>query len=339
MKRLLLAALVIVAAVAAYTVLRSQQDDASSCGRVTVANMNWDSATLLAHVDKYILENGYGCTVELVPGDTQPTGTSMTEKGEPDIAPEQWTNSFKVAIEQGVTEGRLKVAGASLSDGGVEGFFVPKFLVDEYPEVATIDGVKAHPELFPHPEDADKGALYGCPAGWACEISSRHLFTALGLEEAGFELVDPGSSAGLAGTIAQANERTEGWFGYYWSPTPILGQYEMVRVDFGTGVDEQHWVDCITQEDCQDPHPTMHPVAPVRTITTAGFAERAPDAYAYLEQRSFTNADMNSLLAWMADNQADGEIGAEHFLKNFENMWSAWIPAEIAAKIKEVLTQ
>ncbi|GIR66007.1 MAG: hypothetical protein CM15mP70_11140 [Pelagibacteraceae bacterium] len=42
--------------------------------------MNWASAEMFAHVDKLILENAYGCDVELVHGDTMPTATSMMEK-------------------------------------------------------------------------------------------------------------------------------------------------------------------------------------------------------------------------------------------------------------------
>ena len=45
------------------------------CGRVTVANMNWASAEVLANIDNVILTEGYGCDVELVPGDTMPTLT------------------------------------------------------------------------------------------------------------------------------------------------------------------------------------------------------------------------------------------------------------------------
>ncbi len=60
----------------------------TTCGDVTIADMNWNSATLMAHVDQFILEHGYGCDTSLVPGDTMPTGVSMTEKGQPDIAPE-----------------------------------------------------------------------------------------------------------------------------------------------------------------------------------------------------------------------------------------------------------
>ena len=66
----------------------------AACGKVTIAEMTWQSAAVLAHLDAKILSAGYGCETELVPGDTMPTGTSLIEKGEPDIAPELWTNGL-----------------------------------------------------------------------------------------------------------------------------------------------------------------------------------------------------------------------------------------------------
>lgn len=310
---------------------------AASCGDVTIADMNWSSASLIANIDKVILSEGYGCNAELVPGDTMPTGTSMIEKGEPDIAPELWSNSMKEALDRGVEEGRLRYAGKSLSDGGEEGFWVPQYMVDENPALATIEGVLANPQLFPHPENSDVAMFMGCPAGWNCQISTGNLHNALGMEEAGFELVDPGSGAGLAGSIAKAYEREEGWFGYYWAPTAVLGKYKMVKVDFGSGVDLEHFQTCITQAECEDPKATMYPPSPVWTVTTEAFASRVPEAYGYVSSRSFPNAQMNELLAWMEDNQADGEFAAYHFLENYEDVWTDWVSDDVAAKIKSAL--
>jgi glycine betaine/proline transport system substrate-binding protein len=98
----------------------------AACGRITIADMNWPSASLMAHMDRLILRHGFGCDAEVVSGDTMPTATSMIEKGEPDIAPELWTNSFVEALRKGVAEKRLRIAGRSLSDGGEEGFWVPR---------------------------------------------------------------------------------------------------------------------------------------------------------------------------------------------------------------------
>ena len=40
----------------------------AGCGKVVVASQNWASAELMAEVDKVILEKGFGCEVELIPG-------------------------------------------------------------------------------------------------------------------------------------------------------------------------------------------------------------------------------------------------------------------------------
>ena len=49
----------------------------AACGSMTMADMNWPSATLMANVDKIILEEGYGCEIELVTGATTATFASM----------------------------------------------------------------------------------------------------------------------------------------------------------------------------------------------------------------------------------------------------------------------
>lgn len=309
----------------------------AECGKVSIADMNWTSASLLANVDKFILEEGYGCEASLVPGDTVPTSTSMVEKGQPDIAPEMWTNAVKELMDNAVKDGKLAYAGQSLSDGGEEGFWVPQYMVEQYPELSTIEGVKKHAALFKHPEDPEKSMFMGCPAGWACQISSENLFRAMNLSDSGFTLVDPGSSAGLSGAIARAYERKAPWFGYYWSPTAIMGRYPMVKVDFGSGVDKDHYINCLTQKDCQNPRVTMFPVAPVWTVTTASLKQKSPEAFDYLSKRSVNNSQMNELLAWIEDNQADGEYAAFHFLSEYEAIWTNWVPADIAEKIKKAL--
>jgi glycine betaine/proline transport system substrate-binding protein len=310
---------------------------AKGCGRVTIADMNWSSATFIAHVDQFVLSKGYGCDAELVAGDTMPTGTSMIEKGEPDIAPELWTNSFKAALDRGVKEGRLKIVSASLSDGGEEGFWVPKYMVDKDPSLATISGIKKNAKLFKNPEDPSTSLFMGCPSGWNCQITAGNLYKALKLKQAGFVLGDPGSGAGLAGSLSKAYERKEPWFGYYWAPTALLGKYAMVKVDFQSGINKKEFVDCISQADCKDPKPTMYPPSPVHTVVTAAFAKRAPGVVEYLSKRHYTNKFMNKFLAWMDANQADGEVAMEQFLKEHDAMWGKWVSDEAASKIKAAL--
>lgn len=46
---------------------------------------------------------------------------------------------------------------------------------------------------------------------------------------------------------------------------------------------------------------------------------------------------MNQLLAWMEDNQADGEETMFHFLENYPQIWTTWVPQDVATKVQGAL--
>ncbi|MDI7861836.1 ABC transporter substrate-binding protein [Rhizobiaceae bacterium n13] len=311
---------------------------AAECGDVTIANMNWQSAEVLANVDKLILTEGYGCNADLIVGDTVPTITSMTEKGEPDIAPEGWVDLLPDVVNRGIEEGKLVGAAVALSDGAVQGWWMPKYIADAHPDIKTIDDVLKHPELFPDPEDSSKGAIYNGPQGWGGTVVTAQFFKAYDGEKAGFTLVDTGSAAGLDGSIAKAYERKQGWVGYYWAPTALLGKYEMVKVEHGVPLDMAEWKRCNTVADCADPKKNDWPKDKVQTLVTKEFADRAGGPVMdYLNTRAWTNDTVNKLMAWMTDNQASGEEGAKHFLSENEDLWTKWVSPEAAEKIKAAL--
>jgi glycine betaine/proline transport system substrate-binding protein len=334
MKKLL--ASTILAAAGAFMMTGGAQAAAhAACGTVTVANMNWQSAEVLAQIDKIILSEGYGCDVQMVPGDTMPTLTSMMEKGEPDVAPEAWVNAVREPLDKAVADGKLVYAGASLSDGGEEGWWIPKYLADANPDIKTIDDALMHPELFPAPEDPSKGAVYNCPSGWNCQITTGNFFKAHEAESKGFVLVDSGSAAGLDGSIAKAYERQQGWLGYYWAPTSILGKYEMVKLGFNAEYDKAEWDSCTAVLDCAAPKKNAWPSSEVFTVTTASFAEKAGPAMDYIKARNWPNSTVNKLLAWMSENQATGEEGAKYFLENNKDVWTKWVSPEVAEKVSK----
>ena len=306
----------------------------AACGKVTVASMNWQSAEVLAEIDQIILSKGYGCDVEIVPGDTMPTLTSMMEKGKPDVAPEAWVNAVRQPLDAAVKEGRLHYAARSLKDGGVEGWWIPKYIADANPGIKTIDDALKRPDLFPAPEDKSKGAVHNCPSGWNCQLTTGNAFKAWGAANKGFVLVDTGSAAGLDGSIAKAYERKQGWLGYYWAPTSILGKYEMVKLDAGVPHDQAAWESCNSKEDCANPKKSDWARAEVFTVVTDRFKKAGGPAVDYLNKRSWGNDTVNALLAWMSDNQASGKDGARHFLKTQPEVWSGWVTPEVAAKVK-----
>jgi glycine betaine/proline transport system substrate-binding protein len=309
----------------------------ADCGSVSIAEMNWASAGVAANVDKIILEEGYGCSVEMVTGDTLPTFTSMNEKGQPDIAPELWINAVRTPLDKAVAENRLVIAAPILSEGGQDGWWIPKFLADAHPEIKTVQQALERPDLFPSPEDPSKGVIYNCPPGWQCQASLGNLFRALDGEKKGFQIVETGSGAALDGTIAGAFEKKTGWLGYYWSPTAILGKYEMVRLSFGVPHDKAEWDACTSVIDCAEPKVNSYPVSEVYSVVTKRFADEAGVAMDYLKKRQWPNATVNGILAWQVDNQGTYEDAARHFLETMPDVWTQWVSPEVAEKVKAAL--
>ena len=312
--------------------------NAAGCGDVTIASMNWQSAEVISNLDKIILNEGYGCNAEITIGDTVPTITSMAEKGQPDIAPEAWIDMLPDIVTKGTEEGRIIKVGSPLPDGGVQGWWIPKYLADAHPDIKTVGDLLKHPELIPDPEDPSKGAIYNGPQGWGGTVVTAQLYKGYEAEKAGWNLVDTGSAAGLDGSIAKAYERKDGWVGYYWAPTALLGRFEMVHLPGGMPHDSAEWKRCITVAECPDPKPNSWPVDTIVTLVAKPFSEKAgPEVMDYLAKRSWSNDTINKLMSWMSDNQATGEEGAKHFLKENADLWTQWVTPEAAEKIEASL--
>ena len=312
----------------------------AACGNITIANMNWASANFMAEVDKIILEEGYGCSVELVPGATMPTFTSMQEKGEPDVAPEFWANAAIIALNKAVDEGKMHSLNKAPITGLGEGWWVLPHTLKKHPELTTAEAILARPDLFPHPEDPSKGGFHICPPGWNCELSNRNLYKAFDMEAKGWAIVETGSAAGLDGSIAKAAERGENWFGYYWSPTAIIGKYDMRAVDMGAWGGKDNWDKCIVlpEQECGDPKATSWTKSEVYTIVTDNFKNTAGSAgMEYFKKRTYPGPVMNGMLVWMGENQAEGADAAIEFLKTQESVWSKWVSSDAAKKIKKAL--
>ena len=315
----------------------------AKCGKLVIAEQNWASAELMANVDKIILEEGYGCEVELVPGATMPTFTSMNDKGSPDMNPEQWANAVYTPLKKAVSEKRLIIANGAPITGLGEGWWLNPAALKKHPELKGMTAVQIleRPDLFPDKEDPSKGAFMGCPAGWGCQLANANLYRAFEMEKKGWKLIDPGSAAGLDGSIAKAADSGTPWFGYYWNPTSMVGKYKLQPVDFGVPfAGRDNWDNCITlaEQDCANPKPTAWTKSEVNSIVTANFAKTGgKEALSYVEKRVFPGEVMNGMLVYMADNQAKGSDAAIEFLIKHEDIWTKWVSSSAAKKIKKSL--
>ncbi|SLN31819.1 glycine betaine transporter periplasmic subunit [Roseivivax jejudonensis] len=304
--------------------------DGESCGEVSITEMNWASASVVTNVANFIMEQGYGCDVSIVPSDTVPAVTSVSENGEPDIVTELWTNSTGEVYQRLKDEGRVEELGAVLEPGGVEGWWIPSYLAEEHPELTSIESILENPDLV-------GGRFHNCPEGWGCRVVNDNILPAFGVADAGIEVFDHGSGETLATSMASAYESEEPWFGYYWAPTAPLGRYDMVKVDLGGYDEEAH--NAAQNPDATDVGRTGFPAAPVNTAVTTTFSEEHPDLTEFLSKMTFDVDTMNAIVAWMEENSASGEEGAVYFLTNYQDTWTNWIDDAARENLASVLEQ
>jgi len=300
----------------------------ADCGEVSITEMNWASSQIVTAVSKFLMEEGYGCTVATVPSATVPAVTSLSENGEPDIVTELWLNSTGEVYARLEEEGKVERVGDILSPGGVEGWWVPDYLVEEHPELATIEGIMANPELV-------GGRFDNCPDGWGCRIVNDNLIPALGMADAGVEIFNHGSAETLFTSLASAYEDGAPWFGYMYGPTSVLGKYDMVKVEIGP-VDEAIHAEN-QNADTGNPGVSDFPPAPVLTVVTADFKEREPEIAELMGRVSFDIDTMNGLLAWKDENNASIEETAVHFITGNTDTWSGWVNADARENLSALI--
>jgi len=321
--------------------LHSQPVSAADCGTqdtVTVSEFSWLSASIEAHVVKEILTEGYDCDVIMQPGDTVPTATSMLQKSKPDIAPELWVSNVVEIWGKIQDKGTVYKANDIFREGGKEGFYIPEYVAEANPGLKTIHDLPEYAELFTEPATGGKGRIYSAPPGWASEITISNIYRAMNLDDRGFEEkpFSPGSGANLKATIARKVTRKQPFVGYYWEPTAVVGRYNLVRLEIPEGHQPDRWA-CLTDSHCENPKVSDWPTGEVAVAVTTELKKNAPDVARMLERMQFPNDMMNGLLGWADEGSHESEAAAERFLEMHEDVWTQWVPDDVADRVRASL--
>ena len=303
---------------------------------IKIAELNWQSGSMIANIDAYILTHGYGHDTELVPGGIDATIQSMMATGSPNIFGEAWTSLLGDSALVYINNGTLIQVRDEVVVGAGESWYIPNYIQEQY-GLNTIEDVLARPDLFPHPEDSSKGGIVICPEGWSCKKHNENLFRAFDMEAKGWKIIDPGSGTGLNAFWEGQVVKEKGAFGYYWAPTVLVGRLGLVSLQSELGfTGDENWSNCISVavEECENPQATSFPVAQTGTIVTSGLNSEVVD---YVTARGLDGSVITDMLVWSDDNQATSEDAAVEFLNRYPEIWTTWVTTDAANKITESL--
>lgn len=283
---------------------------------IVFGDVSWDSVQVHNRIAAFIIEKGIGgYKADFIPGDTLPIINGIVQ-GDIDVDMESWHSNFPEVYKKGIDSGNLVDLGMNMPDAP-QGWWVPRYLVEgpdaKAPNLKSVADLPQYADLFKDPEDPSKGLVYGGVAGWSQMKISEKIFEEYGLKDT-FNLGIAGSGAALAGTMVGEYTKHKAWCGYYWAPTAVLGKLDMVRLK-GSEYDP----------------------AKVNILVNKSMLEKAPDVVEFLKKYSTSVADNNEFLATMDENKWDTQQTAEWFLKNKEEVWTKWVSAEVAERVKAAL--
>ncbi|MFP8967750.1 ABC transporter substrate-binding protein [Pokkaliibacter sp. CJK22405] len=284
---------------------------------VKFAGINWESGELLTDLMRTVLEKGYSCKTDAIPGNSI---TMEQALGQNDIQvfAEEWIGRSE-AWNKAAKAGTVIGVGAPIKNA-TEGWYVPRYLVEgdkergieaKAPDLKAIADLDKYAMLFKDPEEQSKGRFYNCPAGWTCELENSEKLEEYGLDKT-YVNFRPGTGAALDAAISSSYKRGKPFVTYYWSPTAMLGKYDLVQL----------------KEKPEDEKEIK-----IQVGISKVFQDEAPQLVDVLSKVNVPIDLLNKSLAKMSDEKLESDEVARLFLKEHPEVWHQWVSEEAARKI------
>ena len=308
---------------------------------IMFAGLDWDSNAFHTEAAGFIMKEGYGCEVDQIPGSTLPLLTGMA-RGDIDVTMEIWLDNVTEPWTKAEAAGKVSHLGINFPDA-IQGWYVPRYLSEGdasrgikamAPDLKHVRDLPKYKDLFKDPEEPDKGRFYNCILGWGCEVVNTKKLKVYGLDKS-FTNFRPGTGAALAAAIASNYQRGKPFVSYYWGPTWVLGKFDMVMLD-EPPYDKETWVAMGASDN--PTKVTSYPIVEVVVGVNNEFKAAAPKLVEFLTKYETSNALVSEALAYMQANEgATAKDAAMHFLKTKPEIWTQWVSADVASKVKAAL--
>ena len=301
----------------------AQQEDDSRKEPIIFSNLNWTSAEVQNQIVSYIVNNGYGYPVDLIDGDTVSLWQGLLN-GDTHVTMEIWP-AQQQWIDELEDDTVITLLGDSL-DENWEGWVIPQYVKDENPGLVSVTDIPDYAELFVTADSRGRARFISCIAGWACEQVNEEKFDSYGLRDSLY-IVDPGSGAALFADLEASYDRGDAWLGYIWGPTKPTATLDLYRLE------EPEW----TQECWDSGKACAYPASAVRIAVASELVDRAPDVVEFLRAWDFKANEQVGTDIWMSDNDETPEAAAIYYLRTYRDVWTAFVPDDVAAKVDAAL--
>jgi glycine betaine/proline transport system substrate-binding protein len=283
---------------------------------IKLAANPWSASQLNVAVAKILIEKELGYPVEIVAIDENAQWPALST-GDLHASLEVWPSGHAANVAEYIENQQTVEDGGPLGPIGKIGWYIPTYLLDDHPELATWEGFTT-PEaavLFATAETGDKGQFLAGDPSWV--QYDADIIRNLGMN---FEVVTAGSEDALLAALDAAYSRQQPILFYFYTPHSIFARYDLTEVELPPYSDE-----CYAEADsggvaCDYPEDVLF------KVFWSGLRQAAPPVHAFL---SNMNYDTGAQIAMVAAVEVEGKSideAAQEWVDANEAIWSAWLP-------------
>jgi glycine betaine/proline transport system substrate-binding protein len=315
---------------------------------VRLAEGDWETMWINNAIVAFIAEHGYGRDVELA-NVTIPVMQQAIVQDDVDVIIELYPQNIREWWDR-VRDSEEVVHVGQLMEATNRGFYVPRYVVEgdaergiepAAPDLRRFEDMPEYAHLFPDPEDPSKGLLIGCTIGWTLCPVLDVMMEAGGFDEH-LNVLVAGSTTAMDTAIVRAYERGDPVLFYYWEPTWLTAQLDLIRLDIAPFDTECEAARNAMAEGEREIGPEAwcgFPTPAVEIAVSVGFADRDPDVTAFLEEMFLGTERVSELALWQRENDAEASATALHYLATYEDQWRTWVPDDVADRVAAAVAQ
>ena len=283
-----------------------------------LAENAWTGSSINVNVAKILLEEQLGYKVELVTIDENLQWAALG-KGDISASLEVWPSGHAANVKQYIDEKKVVENLGPLGVVGKISWYVPTYVVQEHPELATIDGFKKPDDvaLFKTAESGDKGQFLAGDPSWVQYDEDIIKNNSLDLK-----VVRAGSEQAVLAALDSAYSRKQPILFYFWTPHSIHAKYDLTAVKLPEYSDACYEKATSGGVSCDYPKDVLFKIAWSELKT------KAPDAYQFLKNMQYTDKDQIGMIAAVELDKKTAEQAARDWIGKNESVWKAWIPAK-----------
>jgi glycine betaine/proline transport system substrate-binding protein len=287
----------------------------ASCGKVVVNEHAWAGSTANTYIAKYVLENRLDCDVEVTKITEIPVFQAMAD-GKVDLVLEDWQHVDQ--YKQYISKGKKVQFAGKLGVVGHIGWYIPAYLMQQYPQFKTWAGLKGKESVFKSPESGSQGMFLGGDPSYVQK--DKELISQLKLN---LKHVTAGAEPAQVARWTQLYKQKKPVIFYWYTPQYLNQEYKLAEVKLPAR--GKNCKDDATAGGNAASYRCAYGVTVIMKLMSSKFATSGSPAVGFAKRFTLTNADQELVAKWIAGDKMSPDKAAEKWVKANPGKVKTWV--------------